>query len=261
MKLHRVWAVLLRFLYGFSHSYDRISDAFYWPTIDLLLWGITSTFIQSYAPENLGIITMIVSGILFWIIIWRGQYEITVNLLEELWNRNLINLFVAPLKFSEWIAAFVIIGIVKAIASITFASFVAFILYKVNIFQYGFYLLPFILLLIMTGWWVGFLVSGVILRFGTKVQVLAWTTAAVISPFSAVYYPLSILPDWAQKIGLVIPTTYIFEGARSVVARGYLDMNAIWISLALSIVYLVLALIFLRKSFNKVLQKGLIKVY
>ena len=233
MKLHRIYAIILRFMYLFRHSLDRLSDAFYWPTLDLLLWGVTSTYFRSYLPQTSQIVLVILGGILLWIIVWRGQYEITIGILEDLWNRNLVNIFVTPLKFSEWITSLVMLGIIKAIMSFSFGLFVAFILYKINIFTLGFYLIPFALLLIITGWWIGFFIAGLILRYGIKIQQLAWTAPWVISPFSAIYYPVSSLPDWAQAIALFIPTSYVFEGAREVIEKGTLDPNKLYISLLL----------------------------
>src|SRR5579872_4620264 len=154
MSIFKIYGLILRYFYYFKHSYDRIGDVFYWPLIDLLLWGLASTYLRTYIPKAPTIVLMIISGLLLWIIVWRGQYEITVNLLQELWDGNLVNIFVSPLKFSEWISALLIIGILKAAISISFASLVAFFLYKVQIFYYGFYLLPFLLLLIMSGWWI-----------------------------------------------------------------------------------------------------------
>lgn len=261
MKLNRIYGMILRYFYYFRRSLDRMSDSFYWPTMDLLLWGLTSSYFRQYGPANSKLILIIISGILLWIIVWRGQYEITVNLLSELWDKNLINLFAAPLKFSEWLITVLIVGIAKAIISLSFAMLVAFLLYKVNIFLYGFYFIPFIILLIMTGWWVGFFVAGLILRFGTKIQTFAWTAVMVIAPFSAIYYPLSILPGWAQKIAIFVPTSYIFEASREVINKGYLDKNKLIVSFLLNIIYLILAMIFVRRSFNKVLNKGLIKVF
>jgi len=261
MKLHRIFAVVLRYLYLFKHSLDRLSDAFYWPTIDILLWGLTSLYFQKFTPDASIVVLVLMSGILLWLIVWRGQYEITVNILEDLWNKNLINIFVSPLKFSEWVLSFFIIGIVKAIVSLIFASLLAFFLYKFNLYLYGFYLIPYFILLITTGWWVGCLVAGTILRFGTRIQTLAWTAVALLSPFSAVYYPLSILPPWAQKVAAFIPTSYIFEGSREVLEKGYFDVNKVIVSLILNIVYLVIAIYYLRKSFNKILEKGLVKLY
>jgi len=259
MKFHRIYGVILRFLFLFRHSLDRLSDAFYWPTIDLLLWGLTSTFVKTYI-NNSGFIIMVVTGILLWLIVWRAQYEITVNILEDLWNDNFINLFVSPLSFNEWTSAFVVIGVVKGLVSVTFASGVAYLLYRVNFLSYGLYLIPFLFLLFMTGWAVGYFVAGLIVRYGTKVQMLAWSVVAVLSPFSGIYYPISILPHWAQQVSKIIPTSYIFEGARSVASTGSVDPKNIFTSFALSCLYLILALWFLRRSFLSILRKGLVSL-
>lgn len=200
MKLHRIFAIFLRHIYNFRRSFDRLSDAFYWPTIDLIIWGLTSSYFVSLAPGTAKIMIAVIGGILFWVIPWRTQYEITVNVLVELWDKNLANIFVSPLKFSEWITSLILVGITKSLVSIAFASLVAFILYKVNIFMYGFYLIPFLFLLLMFGWWVGFLVAAIILKFGSRVQTLAWTVPWAVAPFSAIYFPVSILPNWAQVI-------------------------------------------------------------
>jgi ABC-2 type transport system permease protein len=234
---------------------------FYWPTVDLLLWGLTSRFVQSQSPDAPNIILVIISGILFWIIVWRGQYEITVNFLEELWNKNLVNLFISPLKIQEWILSVFIIGIIKMFLSLSFASFLAYFLYNTNILNYGFYLLPFGFLLILTGWAVGLFIVGIILRYGTRMQTLAWTAIMMISPFSAVYYPLSILPKWAQIVGKMVPSSYIFENGRSLIFKQTVNHQDLLISLLLNIVYLSLGLSFFWRSFIKAKQKGLISIY
>jgi ABC-2 type transport system permease protein len=253
--------MILRYFYYFRHSFDRMSDTFYWPTIDLLLFGLTSVYISKYAPKTSMIVLVMISGVILWIAVWRGQYEISVNLLEELWNNNLINIFTAPIKFSECIISLVIVGVLEAVMGLVFAMGGAYFLYHTNLFNLGFYLLPFIFLLLMTGWAVGFFVAGVILRYGTRVQFIAWSLIAVISPFSALYYPLSVLPQWAQDVARFIPTSYIFEGAREIIYKGHLSLDKIYWSLGLNLIYLTLGFIFLRLSFDKVLQKGMKRVY
>jgi len=261
MKIHRIYGLLLRSVMNLMHSLDRLADLFYWPVVDLLLWGLTSFYIKKFAPDSLTITLVIVSGVVFWLIVWRGQNDVSLSLLEELWNKNLINIFVAPVKFIEWVTAFLTLSLFKIIISLPFASLLAYFLYRVNIFRYGFSLIPFSILLLMTGWWVGILVNGIILRYGSRVQTLAWSLVMVISPFSAIYYPLSILPDWAQKIAIIVPSSYVFEGAREVIATGVVDPNKLVASFFLNAVYMVLALIFLKQSFNKLLDRGLVKLY
>ncbi len=261
MKIHRIYAILLRHLYLFRRSYDKMVDSFYWITLDLLLWGITGMYFQSITPDFQNIIFMILSGVLLWNIVYRGQIDITMGLLEELWNKNLVNLFVSPLTFREWITSLIALGFVKALISFTFGALLTFVLYKFGILIYSVHLLSFIFLLILSGWWLGFLVSSFILRFGTRVQALAWTFVWIASPFSAVFYPLEILPHWVQYIAKIIPTSYVFEEARNLLYRGTIDYRQLAISLVLNIVFLMITFVLLRSSFNKVLQKGLVKVY
>lgn len=261
MALHRIYGIILRYILLARRSFDRLFDLFYWPTIDLTLWGLTGYYLEKLAPNATMIVLMIVSGVVFWLIVWRGQNDIGVSLLEDLWNKNMINIFVSPLTFIEWTVSLIILGVIKVIISLPFAMLVSFILYKVNFLHYGFSLIPFMLLLLISGWWVGCLVSSIILRFGSRVQVLAWSLVYLLAPFSAIYYPLSVLPHWAQIIGSILPTTYIFEGARQVIQTGILDWSKIFISLALNIIYLIISFALLKRSFNKVLERGLVKLF
>lgn len=260
MKIHRITGMVLRSLFAFRRSYDRLSDTFYWPLIDLFVWGLTSSYFISTTHSTTNFIVPIISGLLLWIIVWRGQYEISVGLLSELWDRNLINIFISPVTFSEWLTSFVIIGLVKGLASIIFAAIVAFLLYHVNLLYFGLYLFPFFVLLFLNGWWIGFLVSGFIVRFGTKIQTLAWTVAGLAIPFSGVFYPISVLPVWAQKVSLLIPTSYIFENAREFLQKGTITLSTLALSLGMSILYVILAILFMRKSMDRILQKGLVNL-
>lgn len=261
MSINRIFAVILRHIYLFRHSTDKVFDIFYWPTIDLLLWGITSLFVNSLQPGFSQFIIMIVSGLIFWQVVWRGQIEITVDILEEIWNKNMVNFFVSPLKFFEWIISFIILSLLKLIVVFTFVSGLAYIMYKVNILSFGIYLIPFIISLTISGWWIGMLVGSVIIRFGSRAQVLAWSFGWALSPFSAIFYPISILPVWAQKIAWLFPTSHIFEGMRSVINTGSTNSQELFISFIQNFVYLTIAIFVLNLSFKKVLKKGLVKIY
>lgn len=257
MKIHRVYALILRHFYNLQRSFDRLSDVFYWPTIDLILWGLAGSYFASLSPNSHIYITTVIGSILLWIVVWRAQNEITINILAELWDKNLVNIFVSPLKLSEWITSLLIMGFLKSIVSISFASLVAFFLYKINILSYGLYLIPFISLLLMSGWWVGFLVAAIIIRFGSRIQTLAWTVPWAVAPFSAIYFPVAILPHWAQFISRGLPSSYIFEGGRQVILEHTLNWSFVFISFALNLLYLVIAIFIFRWSFRKAMDRGL----
>ena len=74
MKLYRIWGIALRYLFLFRHSLDRLSDAFFWPVVDLVMWGLTSRFFVSTIGGDNHIILALLGGIILWIFPWRGQY-------------------------------------------------------------------------------------------------------------------------------------------------------------------------------------------
>lgn len=262
IELRRVYAMVLRYWFYLRHSYDRLSDMFYWPMIDLLLWGLTSQYMRMQAQDQgYQLMLMIISGLLFWIVVWRAQYEITVNFLSEIWDKNLVNIFVSPLRFNEWLLAVYVVGVSKMIISFTFASVMAFLLYKVNVLTYGWYAPIFSIILMIMGWAVGMLVASVILRFGTKAQTLAWCAVMVVSPFSAIFYPLAILPNWAQQISRFVPASYVFENARRLIQTGVVNWVELGTALCLSLLYFGLAFRLISHSFAKAKERGLIKVY
>lgn len=256
ISLPRVGAMIKRYFLGLMHSYDRLGDMFYWPIIDLILWGFTGLYLVQQV-KNPHALTIMLTGLIFWTVIWRTQYEITVNLLSEFWDRNLVNIFASPLTVWEWIAALMSIGFAKLIISFTFAVGLAFFLYQFNIFLYGLWVIPIVLSLAITGWSMGFLVAGILIRFGQKFQQLAWAGAFLIAPFSAPYYSLSILPEWAQTVALFIPASYIFEGIREVILLRKFPVEKLAISFGLNILYLMLAILFFVFMFNKSKELGL----
>ena len=227
MSYKRIWALVLRHLYNFRHNLDNLSDSFYWPAIDILIWGLTFRYVEASDVEIPNVIVLMLSALIFWQVVWRGQYEITRSFLEEIWNRNLVNIFSSPLTISEWVTGVVILGVVKLSFTFLFSIFLAWALYAVNIFSFGFLLLPFLMSLLMMGWWVGVLVTGLLVYFGKNIQTLAWAGVYLLFPFSAIYYPVASLPVWAQYVAKLVPSSYVFEGMRNVVLSGQMDYK--WI--------------------------------
>jgi ABC-2 type transport system permease protein len=262
MNLHRIYAIILRHVFLFRHSLDRVVDVFYWPAIDLITWGLTGTYINSTSNDPT-LKAAMVTGLILWTFIWRGQYEISINILEELWNKNLVNIFVTPITFAEWLKATMLIGVIKAFISFFYLAILSLIVFNVSIFNLiGWYLLLFIPILLMTGWWLGFFITGTILRFGTRVQTFAWTLVWLIAPLSAIYFPIATLPSWSQNISIFNPARYIFENARLLIKTGQIDWNWILIALSINIILLSITYLYLKSSYNKLLKrKGLIKFY
>src|SRR3989344_70377 len=109
MKLHRINALLIRHLYLYQRSVPRLMDIFFWPIIELLLWGFLSLYLEEMSFGGLNVVTVLLGAIIFWDLMSQSQRAISTTFLEEVWERNLLNIFVSPLKISEFLISSVLI--------------------------------------------------------------------------------------------------------------------------------------------------------
>ena len=257
MSKRRIWGLVLRHLYNFRRNYDRLVDTFYWPSLDVLVWGVTIFALSRMGQTSPLQIKAIVFAVLLWNIVWRSQSELAVSFLEELWSENIANLMATPLRKAEMILGYLSLSLIKFCLSFTLTSVLAYVLYQVNVLELGFYLLLFIISLMMFGWAFGFLTISLFLRFGTTIQTLAWAGIWVVMPFSAVYYSLSVLPVWVQQISRFFPAAYIFEAMRSVLFTGSARLDGVLVSIGINLLLLSLSLLLFLRSFAVAHKNGI----
>ena len=257
MKFYRINALLLKYFYININRADRLFDIFYWPTIDLFVWGFTSFYIKELS--NFNILSMLIGGIILWTFVWRASQDIAVFVLEDFWSRNLYHLFSSPLKVSEHIISIILVGFLRSLATFLFLSLFAFLLYSFNIFNINIIVLGIaVLLLSMFGWIMGMFVTSFIMRYGQRIQVIAWSTVWIIQPFTCVFYPLSSMPSWAAKIAVFIPTTYVFEAMRESLSGNPITYSNLFYSAILTVILFIATALFLRASFKKARMTGLL---
>ncbi len=215
-SMGRVFALLLRQLFLYRRSMIRSLEIVYWPVMDLLVWGFLSVYVARLRGGGAVVIAYLVGGMILWDIFFRAQQAISVSFLEDVWTRNLMNVFVTPISTAEFISATMLLGVMKIIVIGLLLAGLALALYAFNIFQFGLPLLPFVLNLILSAWGMGIITTALILRFGQGAEALAWAVAFLFQPFSAVFYPVSVLPAAIQPLAWALPTTHAFEGMRTV---------------------------------------------
>ena len=240
---HRVAAMVLRYLYLLRSSWPRILELIYWPTMQLFVWG----FLQLYISQNAGYFAraggMFIGAVLLWDILFRGQLGFSVSFLEEMWARNLGNLMISPLRPVEFVAALMIMSVVRLAIGMVPVTLLAIVLFGFNIYGMGFALAAFFANLILTSWSVGILVSGVLLRNGMGAESLAWTLMFVLMPLTCVYYPVATLPHWLRMVSWGLPPTYVFEGMRALVIDHVFRADLMAEALGLNALYFTAAVV------------------
>jgi len=179
-----------------------------------------------------------IGAVLLWDVLFRGQLGVSLTFFEEMYSRNLGNLFVSPLREWELIVGQLVMSIIRTLIGVGGACLFAWLLFKYSIFTLGFPLIAFFVNLIICGWAVGLAVSGMVLRWGLGAEELAWAAIFLLAPVSGVYYPVSVLPAWLQAVAHAVPTSYVFEGMRAVLLEKSFRIDLFVQALVMNAVYL-----------------------
>src|SRR3989344_1440337 len=151
IKAHRIYGFLLRHWYEILASMDRKVDIFFWPTIDLLTFGLLTVYIDKLNMQ-VGVTAAMLGGLILWTLVYNIQRDITVSLLEDAWSRNLYNVFSSPLSIGEVIIGTLILSLAKVLITISFLLFLSWNLFGFNLFHYGMPVVFLVFNIFMFGW-------------------------------------------------------------------------------------------------------------
>lgn len=252
----RIWAMVLRNWFLIRRSWPRLLELCYWPTVQLLVWGFMSQFLRGQSGWMASTVSVLIAAVLLWEVLVRTQIGMSITFLEELWSRNLGNLFVSPLRAWEWVVSLVLMGLIRVLIGLAPPVVIATFLFDYNLLSMGLPLALFFANLMILGVSVGLLTSGIILRHGLGAEMLAWMAVFMLAPLSAVYYPVSALPGWVQPVALALPTSHIFEGMRAVITGTGMDWGHLTAALLLNLLYLALGGLYFLLAFRNARQRG-----
>ena len=96
------------------------------------------------------------------------------------------------------------------------------------------------------------------MRYGTQAQILAFGVIFLVQPVSAVFYPVSALPYGLQIVSRLLPSSYVFEGMRTVIAGGEVLSSNLLMAFLTNTAYVVLSLLFFYGMFARAKRRGLL---
>ena len=238
----RVWGLMYRHLALYRRSWPRLLELAYWPTLQMCIWGLTSTYIASRLPVGGQVAAgVLLGGVLLWEIALRSQMGVAISFLEEIWSRNLGHVFVSPLRPRELVAALIAMSAIRMAVGVLPAVLLAWVLYAFNLFALGPVLILFAINLMAMGWWVSLAVVSMILRHGAGAEALAWSVLFALTPLSAVFYPVSVLPVALRPSAWALPASHVFEGMRAVLNTGVIQWDQLAIASLLNLAWLLVA--------------------
>ena len=256
MNWNKIYALSLRHIYLIRGSFPRVLDLIYWPTIQIFLWGFISKFFtlnSTYYENTVGII---LSAAILYDFLFRSSISYNMMFLEEIWSRNFTNLFIAPIRLSEIIAALTFTAIFRTLIGLVPAALLAIPFFGVSILKIGTPLIFLLITLYIFGVTLGLLVTSGLIRFGPSFENIAWASLFFLAPLGCIYYPIEILPNWLQFIAKLLPLVHIFEEMRNILINDIVNYYQILKAILISFVYFVLGIVIFYLSYNGAKNRG-----
>jgi len=248
---------MYRHLSLYRRSWPRLLEMAYWPVLQMCIWGFTASFLAGRAGGTVILAaSALLGGVLLWEVSLRSQMGVAISFLEEVWSRNLGHVFVSPLRPWELVASLLGMSAIRMMIGVAPAVLLAWLLYAFNLFAMGPVLLLFFVNLMIMGWAVSLGVVSLILRHGAGAEALAWSVMFGLTPFSAVFYPVAILPAAIRPVALALPSAHVFEGMRAVLAGGPTPWGHLGWAVGLNIVWIGAASLLFARQFHAARVRG-----
>lgn len=258
-SFHTVGALVLRYIFLYTRHPVRFIELIFWPLVDLLVWGFLTVYLRNQGAGDFpNAISFLIGAMILWDVMFRSQQGVAISFLEDVWTRNLLNVFVAPVRTVEYVGATCVVGVLRVGVTLVVLTIVAALAYHFHLSDMGLALLPFLGNLVLFGWFLGMISTALIMRWGQAAESLAWAVPFFIQPLAAVFYPVAVLPVWLQPAAMALPCTPVFEGMRAVLAGSAVPWHFIERALLLNLAWGALAAGFFALNLRHVRRTGLL---
>ena len=107
-----------RHAYLLLKSWPRLLSMAYYPTVTMILWGFVTVYLRPTSNFLADAPGLFIGAVLLWDILFRGQLGVSLTFFEEMYSRNLGNLFVSPLRPWELIVGQVVMSLLRTLIGV-----------------------------------------------------------------------------------------------------------------------------------------------
>jgi ABC-2 type transport system permease protein len=187
-------------------------EILFWPVVGFFSVGLLTNFLKL----NADMVGFILIGVISMSVIQVCQIDVAYVLLYDLWSKSLKHTFIAPIHPFQLISGSWLIGVVRSFVVFLLLIFLSALAFGFNFLKPGLgALFLFLLGLFLIAALIGISVCILVLLFGYKAEVAAWSITSLMALICGIYYPVSILPSPLPEIARGIPLTYFLEYFRS----------------------------------------------
>lgn len=235
-ELVKVSAFFLRNWRMTHRNVFTVFEIVFWPIVNLLSVGFLTTFLQA-TPET---VVFVLVGTFALSTVQVCQLDVAYAVLFDMWSKSVKHQLVAPIRPWHLVLGSWLMGLVRGTAVFGLQAAVSHWIFGVNVLAHG--PVPVVALLaglLLSAAGVGLLVSTLLMLFGLRAEVSAWSGVSLVLLLCGVYYPVSILPAPLQGVAAGVPLTHFLEAFRAHLGYAPLFTAPLLRGYGLAVVYLV----------------------
>ncbi len=257
-SLLRVLSEILAFTYRnyalTKNEFYAIFEMLFWPLVSLISVGLLGEFL--YLEKEA--VAFILIGVITLSVVQITQIDVTYVMLLDMWSMSLKYIIVTPTPFYRMVTGAWIFGSIRGLVSLMILVAMSSWLFDFTLLLPPSALAVFIAGILLSGMLIGIFNCVLILVFGRRAEIFAWTLPAIVMIFCGIYYPVTILPEPFRYFGFLIPITHFLEYFRSFYGFQSAFPDPLSIAVAETAIYLILLLILAELSMLRARKTGLV---
>lgn len=189
-----------------------VFEVAFWPVVSVLTVGLLTTFLEA-RPEA---VVFVLVGTFALSVVQVCQLDVAYAILFDMWSKSVKHQFLAPVRPWHLALGAWLMGVVRGTAVFVVLALVSRWAFGVSLFGRGAWP-PLALLggLLLSAAGIGLLVGSLLLLFGLRAEVSAWSGVSLVLLLCGVYYPVSALPGPLRGVAVAVPLTYLLEAFRA----------------------------------------------
>ena len=189
-----------------------IFEIVFWPIVNLLSVGLLTTFLQAEP----GTVVFVLVGTFALSTVQVCQLDVAYAALFDMWSRSIKHQLDAPIRPWHLLLGSWLMGLMRGTLVFMLQAAVSQWMFGVNVLAHG--VAPALALLaglLLSAGGIGLLVCTLLMLFGLRAEVSAWSGVSLILLLCGVYYPVSVLPAPLQVVAAAVPLTHFLEAFRA----------------------------------------------
>ena len=236
-----------------KRNFFAFTEIVFWPFVSLVAIGLMGNFLDLKG----NVANFVLTGAITGGVLQVTQLDVSYSLLYDIWSKSLKHTFLAPVTPYHYVLGSWLIGMIRGSVVFLLLAIFSYLAFGFTLPSIGMTLI-FVSGIYLNALVIGMMVCFLILLYGQRVEVTAWSLATLAMLVSGIYYPVSYLPKSVMYISSAIPLTFFLEYFRTgygftpvfsyPLAKGYV----------LLVAYILLFFWLLRYAFERARRSGMI---